>query len=101
MDFNWLSVAVPAISTIVVALIETNAARSRKKEAERAEVRKKESRLSMEMMSAVCDSVRVITKAVTGQHINGDVEASMKKVDEANKNYNDFLMDVVSKEVTN
>lgn len=96
--------AVAAIATIVVAVIEARASKDRKRHEkgmqaaecrslERQKRREKESRLSMEMMSASLDLAYVTSLAVTGGHTNGNVEAAQKKAKDAQDAYNNFLRD--------
>jgi len=94
---------IPGICSIIVAVIEFRGARERKNsraEAERAERRAarraEESRLSMELMSASCKLGVVTAKAVTNQHVNGDVEEAMKAAKEAQDNYDAFLHEVAA-----
>lgn len=115
---GWIQLAgavITALSAIAVALISARANKDRKQEAEEAEARKKkeaadaekrkaaeaeaaarrerESRLSMEMMSASIDLGIVTSLAVTGGHINGNVEAAQKKAQKAKAAYEAFLRD--------
>ena len=92
---------IPAIATIVVAIIEALAVkdrRDRKKENEelikRSDIRKEESRLSMQMMSASLQLSVVTANALTGGHNNGNVEEARKSAQEAQKQYNEFLQRV-------
>ena len=104
---TWATVIAAVITglcAIAVALIEARASRDRRKherELERAERRsverqrrrEKESRLSMEMMSASLDLAYVTSLAVTGGHTNGNVEAAQKKARAAQEAYDGFLRD--------
>lgn len=93
-----IAYVIAGICSIVVAIIEVRGARDRKSsrdESERAERRAsrraEESRLSMELMSASCKLGVVTAKAVTNQHVNGDVEEAMQAAKEAQDNYDAFL----------
>ena len=88
-----LGIAMSAAATIVVAIIETRAGRDRARTAERATRRERESRLSMEMMSANMDLAYVTSLAVTGGHTNGNVEAAQNKALAAKDAYETFLKD--------
>ena len=83
---DWVKDVLPSVALIVVAIIEAVSLRDRKKaKAEqerierRAQLREKESRTSMELMSATCALSLVVAKKVTGMHTNGDVEEAMDK----------------------
>jgi len=98
-----IAYGIAGLCSIVVAIIEVRGVRDRKnskEEAERAEKRAarraEESRLSMELMSASCKLGVVTAKAVTNQHINGDVEEAMQAAKEAQENYNTFLHEIAA-----
>lgn len=106
----WVAI-IGGICTITIAAIETRNAKERKamsekseyerkKSEQRADMRARESRLSMEMMSASCKLGVVTAKAVTNQHVNGDVEEAMKAASRAQEEYNKFLCEVTSGVVT-
>ena len=84
---------IAAAALIIVAIIETGNRRRQKTEEIRRQRREKESRLSMELMSACVDLSYVTSLAVTGGHTNGNVEAAQKKAREAQEAYEDFLKD--------
>lgn len=102
--------AIAAMGAVAVALVERRAARDRKKsEAQlkedrerverRATTRERESRLSMEMMSATCALSLVAAKKLAGMHTNGDVEEAMEKATAAQEDYADFVRDVAAHQV--
>ena len=84
---------ISAVALVLVAFIETDNIRKRKGDEERTRRREKESRLSMELMSACVDLAFVTSLAVTGGKVNGNVEAAQKKAAEAQKAYEDFIKD--------
>lgn len=88
-----LGIVMSAAATVVVAVIETKASTDRTRTAERAVRRERESRLSMEMMSANMDLAYVTSLAVTGGHTNGNVEAAQNKALAAKDAYEKFLKD--------
>lgn len=92
----FLCEVVSCITLIVVAYIETNNRKQRKKSEERAALRERESRLGMELMVSTSQLSDVISIAVTGGHTNGNVEAAQKRAREAREAYDDFLKDVAS-----
>lgn len=72
---------IPAISTIVVAVVEALAARDRSRAKKQAETLKRheqqraeETRLAMAMNSATLQLCVVTANALTGGHNNGNVE---------------------------
>lgn len=84
---------ISAVALVLVAVIETSNLRKRKTEEIRRQRRERESRLSMELMSASVDLAFVTSLAVTGGKTNGNVEAAQKKAIEAQQKYEDFLKD--------
>lgn len=106
----WINLAgfiISALSLIVVAIIgkeqrveheKTEAARER--EEERAKVRETESRLSMDLMEATSELSDVIAIAVSGGHVNGNVEAARERAKVARENYHDFIHTQAAKNVT-
>jgi len=87
------SAVIAAAALIIVAIIETGNRRRHKTEEVRRERRERESRLSMELMSASLDLSYVTSLAVTGGHTNGNVEEAQKKAVAAQKAYEDFIKD--------
>lgn len=98
---------IPALGTIVVAIIEAIASRERKdmraaneRAEERAKLRTKESRLSMNMMSATLKLSVVTANALTGGHNNGNVQEARDAAEQANEEYEAFLRDITAKEIS-
>lgn len=103
---EWFMEGLPSFALILVAVIEAVSLRDRRKTKEenerierRAQIRERESRTSMEMMSAVCALSLVVAKKVTGMHTNGDVEEAMEKAKDAQSKYYDFLEDVAARQI--
>ncbi|MEG2680055.1 MAG: hypothetical protein RR949_08925, partial [Oscillospiraceae bacterium] len=65
----------------------------------RAETRARESKLSMDLMSASCALSMVAAKKLTGMHTNGDVEKAMKDATKAQDEYANFVNEVASRQV--
>lgn len=84
---------IAAIAAIAVAIIEGKAVQERKSHEKRAERRAKESRLSMELMSATCDLACVTAMALRDGHTNGTLEPALAKAAQAQADYQDFLKD--------
>lgn len=97
----WITFAgiiINAVVLVVVALIGRNQKAENKKAEEarakaeaRAKTRETESRLSMDLMEATSELSDVI--AVSGGHVNGNVEAAREKAKDAREAYRDFLRD--------
>ncbi len=87
------SAVIAAAAIIIVAIIETRNGKRHKNEDLRRQRREKETRLSMELMSACVDLSYVTSLAVTGGKTNGNVEAAQKKAEEAQQKYEDFIKD--------
>lgn len=101
---------IAAASAIAVAAIQkkaSNAAHERDKKADedrkrteaRAERRAKESRLSMDMMSATCELSVVTAIALRDHHTNGSLEPALVKAKAAQDEYQAFIMDEAAKAV--
>lgn len=95
----FLCEALSCITLIVVAYIETNNRKQRKKSEERAAIRERESRLGMELMVSTSQLSDVISIAVTGGHTNGNVEEAQTRARKAREAYDDFLRDIASHDV--
>lgn len=91
---------IAAASAIAVAIVEARAGRERKKTQERAERRARESRLSMELMSATCELSVVTAIALRDQHTNGTLEPALEKARKAQDDYQTFLKDEAARAVS-
>lgn len=99
----WITFAgmiINAIVLIAVALIgksqkaeNIKAEEARAKAEARAKTRETESRLSMDLMEATSELSDVIAIAVSGGHVNGNVEAAREKAKEAREAYRAFVRD--------
>ena len=90
---------IAAASAVTVAVIEKRADKDRKRSLARAERREKESRLSMELMSATCELAVVTATAMKEGHTNGTLEPALRKADKAQTDYKNFLLDVAARDV--
>ena len=90
---------IPAVAAIIVAVVEAVAAKDRKKAAERAEIRKQESRLSMDMMFTTSEMCDVLCIALQGGHTNGNVESAREQAKKAREAYTTFLRDQAASKV--
>ena len=96
------------LGIVIVAVIEANAAKDRKKAdedrqtiLERSKIRAQESRLSMSLMCSTCELGLETTKALRDGYTNGTLDGRMEEAEKALKAYNEFIKDeaadVVSK----
>ena len=97
---------IPAVSAIVVAVIEALAARERslaKKQAEPPKrhepKRAEETRLAMSMNSATLQLCVVTANALTGGHNNGNVERARLAAQAAEDAYNQFIQRLAANQV--
>lgn len=88
---------IPALATIIVAVIEAIAAHDRKQAADRAEIRKQESRLSMEMMFTTSEMCDVLCNALQGGKTNGNVEQARGAAKSARDKYENFIREQAAK----
>lgn len=84
------------ICMIVVAKIQSDGNKQKKVDDERETRRRKESRLSMQMMEASIELADVNAVALQNGKLNGNVEEARKKAKEALGEYRAFLADVTS-----
>ena len=90
---------IAAASGITMAVVETRADKARKRSDARAERRAKESRLSMDLMSATCELSVVTAVAMREGHTNGTLEPALQKAQVAQDNYKSFLRDEAARAV--
>ena len=95
-----ITAAVTGIFAVIVCLVEVRTARDRKRTEKRAEVRARESRLSMKMQDANTKLAVVTAKAVMKQHTNGDVEEAFHAAEEAQEAYRAFIEEIASQHLT-
>lgn len=84
------------ICMIVVAKIQADSNRQRKVDDARDARKRKESRLSMQMMEASIELADVNAVALQHGKLNGNVEDARKKAMDALDEYRAFLADVTS-----
>lgn len=103
MTNEWAMIicaAIVFVETVLVAFIEKgahkdrkNAEEDRKRSQARADRRERESRLSMELMSANCELSIVTAAAMRDGHTNGTLEPAIEKAEKAKNDYECFLRD--------
>lgn len=91
---------ISAAALIAVAIIETRNAKDRKRVEERANRRAEESALSMQLMSATCDLSIEAVQALRDGHTNGTLERRLKRAQEAQEAYDNFLRAEAAQSVT-
>lgn len=100
---QWITLAgifINALVLVVVALIGRSQKAEHDKNEERAKARETESRLSMDLMEATSELSDVIAIAVSGGHINGNVEEARERAKKAREAYRNFVRDQAAKNVT-
>ena len=95
-----LGIVFPVAGTVIVAIIEKNAAKARKAAEEQAKLRERESRLSMKMLDATLQLSIVEANALTGGRNNGNVERARAAAQTAQLEYHDFLQEIAAHEVS-
>lgn len=95
MEINWLAILLPALPSIVAAVIAYRINKKgdeRHAEAEkRHDERVKAERLSMEMQLATADLSYASAMALKRGKANGEVEAGIASYEKAKKDYFDFI----------
>lgn len=91
---------IPAITSLVIVIVEAVAARERKKTKEDRETRQKESRLSMDMMMTTSEMCDVLCNALQGGKTNGNVEKARSEAKRARDAYESFLREQASKKLS-
>ena len=97
-----MEVFIALISTsgiIVVAIINGIMLNDRKRVDARAEVRAKESRLSLALMHSTCKLCMVSAKAILGQKTNGDIAEALNAAKAADAEYSQFLKNLGMKHI--
>jgi len=99
--------AISALGTVIVAIIggvfAVRAAKAQKMTEEiekataiRAEQRRRESLLALELMNANTSLTIGVAMALKRGHANGEIEQGLKDVDEARKKYEKFHNEIVA-----
>lgn len=87
---------ITGVFTVIVAMVSRQMAIDRKVNDERAELRKQETLLLLEMMAATMDLAEVSANALTNGHNNGNVEEARRRVKEARAKYLAFEHSLVA-----
>lgn len=100
MDHTAVICAViSAISAILCAYVASAVKKSRAEEEKRAERRKKEAMLSLQMASANAALTVGVAWALKRGHCNGEVEEGLARVKEAQEAYTRFEQEVLAEEI--
>lgn len=91
---------IAALSALSVAVVERRADKERKTATLRAERRARESRLSMDLMSASCELAMVTAVAMREGHTNGTLEPALSAARDAQEKYRSFLKDEAARAVS-
>ncbi|MCM1218112.1 MAG: hypothetical protein NC548_26800 [Lachnospiraceae bacterium] len=83
--------AITAAATIICAFIAHTTSQREKREDERAEQRAKEGRLQLKMSEANNKLTIGVAMALKTGHANGEIEAGLKAVEDAQNDYRLFL----------
>lgn len=104
MDINWLAILLPALPSIVAAVIAyriNKKSDQRHVEAEkRHDERVKAERLSMEMQLATADLSFATAMAIKRGKANGEVEAGIASYEKAKKDYFNFINSKYVEDIT-
>lgn len=97
---------IPALSAVIVAVVEALAAKDRSRAKKQAETLKRheqqraeETRLAMAMNSATLQLCVVTANALTGGHNNGNVERAREAARAAEEEYNKFIQRLASNQM--
>ena len=90
---------IAAFSAVMVAVFTNRIKKENEKVERRSERRKKETMLSLQMMSATMHLSIVCANAVTGGHNNGNVEAAKEEALKAEQAYKEFERELLSEEI--
>lgn len=90
---------IAGVCTVLCAIIGGVSAKYKKKSEKRAELRQKESLLSLRMADATLQLASVSAAALTGGKLNGNVEAAKTAAMKVAEEYQEFMMSVTAYEV--
>lgn len=87
---------IAAIAAVAVAIIEAYAQVQRARSAKAEEFAHRLAMAQYDVSSAQTDGLRVLLRYAHGEHLNGDVEAAMKALDEAERRYTAVRTEIVA-----
>ena len=100
MNADIICAIIAGLATVVTSLVGINVSNTNKKIDRRAEVRNRESLLSLRMMDATLQLSVVTSNALTGGHNNGNVERAKKAAQKVAKDYEEFMMETTAHEIS-
>ena len=96
---NIICAVIAGVCTVLCAVIGAVANKQQKKNERRAQLRQKESLLSLRMMDATLQLSVVTSNALTGGHNNGNVEAAREAAQKVSEEYQEFMRSITAFEV--
>lgn len=90
---------VSGVASVVVALVGIKVTKTNKETEQRAERRKAESMLMLELVVASVDLTEVCANALTGGHNNGNVKVARDNVEKARQKYKELQRTIVAEEI--
>ena len=96
---NIICAVIAGVCTVLCAIIGAVANKNQKKSERRAQLRQKESLLSLRMMDATLQLSVVTSNALTGGHNNGNVETAREAATKVSEEYQEFMRGITAFEV--
>jgi len=96
---NIICAVIAGVCTVLCAIIGAVANKNQKKSERRAQLRQKESLLSLRMMDATLQLSTVTANALTGGHNNGNVEQAREAAQAVSEEYQEFMRSITAFEV--
>lgn len=97
---NIICAVIAGIASVITAVVGIRVERANKQAERHAELRRKESLLSLEMMDATLQLSIVTSNALTGGHNNGNVERAREAAKTVGAKYADFMREVTAGEIS-
>ena len=97
---NIICAVIAGIASVITAVVGIRVERANKQAEKHAELRRKESLLSLEMMDATLQLSIVTSNALTGGHNNGNVERAREAAKAVGAKYADFMREVTAGEIS-
>lgn len=97
---NIICAVIAGIASVITAVVGIRVERANKQAEKHAELRRKESLLSLEMMDATLQLSIVTSNALTGGHNNGNVERAREAAKTVGTKYADFMREVTAGEIS-
>jgi FtsZ-interacting cell division protein ZipA len=91
---------IPGIVSIIIVIVEALAAKERRSTKDDRELRRQESRLSMDMMLTTSEMCDVLCNALQGGKTNGNVEQARSEAKRARDAYEAFLREQAARQVS-